>query len=228
MHTERNDLKRLEADITIIKDSVRANSGFIRYVIAAPALGRFMVSFGIACFVVPLMWYFMVVRYGSLGTIPPAITIVLSGVSVGTLVILGLWKVAAISRAARTLDPRYSWNGVVSDLSGHPVLYFQSLVTFLMVFVSVVAVRSASVYLVPAVVAGGIGTVFMLYAIAFLLQEYIPITIWLYLVAAVTILLPGVSPLLTFAVGFGVGFTLFGLYCNRYGRSTKAAEATDS
>lgn|GEM_PF-5118810 len=67
--------------------------------------------------------------------------------------------------------------------------------------------------------AGGIATAFMLYAVAFLLTEYTFMSLWLYLFVAVVVLFPDISPLLMTAVGFGGGFSVYGLWCmSRIGR----------
>ncbi|POR00261.1 hypothetical protein AU468_09805 [Alkalispirochaeta sphaeroplastigenens] len=228
MQAKQKDLNRLEADIAVIKEAIRANNGFIRHVLAAQALGRFMLAFGVGCIFVSLAWYIALERYGALNAVPLVTTVVLAGFSVAVLVVLGLWKTASITRAARNLDSRYSWHEVVGDLTGHPILFSQGLVVVTTVFVSVIAGRSGNVYLVPAAVAAGFATVFLLYAVAFLLTEYIPITIWLYLVAMITILLPGVSPMLIVAGGFGAGFVVYGLYCNAIGRSTNDRGVSES
>lgn len=219
MNNQGETIKRLEADIAVIKDAIRSNNGFVRRIIAAPVLGRFFVALGIACIVVPLAWEFALVRYGSLRVMPYPVTGLLVAGSAAVAVILAVWKTRAISRAARGIDARYTWWEVVRELSEHPVLIQQFLVVALTVFLSVVAGTTGNAHLVPAVIAGGIGVVFMLYSVAFLLTEYTFMTIWLFGYVALTVLVPDVSPLILTAIGYGGGFCVYGIYCSGRGRT---------
>lgn len=132
MNMERETIKRLEADIAVIKEAIRTNNGFVSRIIAAPVLGRFFLALGVVCIVLPLGWQVVLARY--------------------------------------------TWWGVVQELSRHPILNHQFLVVGLTVFLSIVAGISGNAYLVPAVFV------------------------------AATVLVPGVSPQIMTAIGYGGGF----------------------
>ncbi|MFW6363821.1 MAG: hypothetical protein ACOC0D_08265 [Spirochaeta sp.] len=213
MNRKQDDVRRLEADIAVIKDAIRANNGFIRRILAAPVLGWFFAAFGMACAVVMLVWEFALRQFDGTAGMPTWGMVLLGGATVAVFAVLAIWKIAALNRGARAVDHRYSWYDVLLDLMGHPVLLYQPLVMAGTVFAAVMAVRSGSGYLVPAAVAAGLAIVFMLYAVAFLLNEYSFIIVWLSLFAAAVLLLPTVPPLIMSAIGFGGGFLLFGVFC---------------
>lgn len=211
MHQNQDEVRRLEADIAIIKDAIRGNNGFIRRMLAAPVLGWFFVAFGITCAGVLLGWEFAFRLYRQ--AIPGG---VLAGLILGSaalLVVLSVWKIRVLSRGAQAIDSRYSWFIVFQDLMNHPVIIYQFLVMVVTVCTGVIAVRSGNSYLLPAAIAVGMAVVLMLYAVSFMLNEYALIILWLFLYALAVLLLPDAPSLVMAAVGFGGGFMLYGVYC---------------
>lgn len=212
MNPEQDDVRRLEADIAVIKDAIHANNGFIRRMLAAPVLGWFFIGFGVACAAVTLVWEYVLRQYGGAAAMPTAVMAALVAGTAAVFAGLAVWKTVAFSRGVRVVDSRYSWYDVVGDLTAHPVLHYQLLIMAGTAVAVVMAVRAGSGYLVPAALSAGMAMVLMLYAVAFLLNEYSFIIVWLSLFAAAVLILPAIPPLIMAACGFGGGFLLYGIY----------------
>lgn len=180
--------------------------------LAAPVLGWFFVGFGAACAVVPLVWEYALRQYRGAEALPTQVTAALIAGTVVVFAVLAFWKIAAFNRGARAVDSRYSWLDVMRDLTSHPVVLYQQVIMAGTAVAVVMAIRTGNAYLVPAALAAGLAMVFMLYAVAFLLNEYSFIIVWLSLFAAAVLFLPGIPPLIMAAVGFGGGFLLYGIY----------------
>lgn len=71
MNQEEDRVRKLEADIAVIKDAIRANNGFIRRVLAAPVLGGFFLAVGVGFVMLPLSWEYVLQRYAPLSAVPP-------------------------------------------------------------------------------------------------------------------------------------------------------------
>ena len=208
-------LEGLTKDISVIKSAIRANSGFLRHILAAPAMGGVGIAIGLLAIILPLAWEIAGRRYGTIGAAPSGIIIVLIGVTALAVIAVGIWKNAALKRAARNVDSRYTLLTLFDELAEHPAVHAQGAVVLLATVLAVVAGRAGAGNLVLAAIAGGIGTTFMLYAVAFLLREYMLAALWLYAVTIAAVLLPAVSALVLTAVGVGPGFIIFGVLCNR-------------
>ena len=215
MSTDENRLEGLTKDISVIKSAIRANSGFLRHILAAPVMGGVGIAIGLLAIVLPLAWEIAGRRYGTIGAAPPGVIIILISVTVLAVIAVGIWKNAALRRAARNVDSRYTLLTLFDELAEHPAVHAQGAVVLLATVLAVVAGRAGAGNLVLAAIAGGIGTTFMLYTVAFLLKEYMLAALWLYAVTVAAVLLPAVSALVLTAAGIGPGFIIFGVLCNR-------------
>jgi hypothetical protein len=211
-------MNSLEQDLAIIKDAIRANNGFIRQFLAAPKISSFFIAFGIAGVVLPLVWHFTLAFHGSFASLPALTSILLIVATAGVLVGLTVWKIKAISRAIHTVDPKASWASMVEELAKLPIFIAQGLLMLLTIAIAVIAGIQQTAHLIPAIAAGGIATVYLLYLVVFLLTEYMPITVWLYLFLVATLIAPHIPPLIMTAIGFGVGFILFGIFSALVGK----------
>lgn len=225
MNQDHGDtIRRLEADIALIKEAIHTNNRSIRQYLAAPKLGVFFLGLGAACFSMPLIWHIILLRYGSFRAIPNLLSLALILFTVLVVVGISLWKLRIVSRHARKVDPRDNWSTIIARLSGHPVFTAQGFILLFTIYLAITAVMHEAIFLIPAIIAGGMAVVFILYLVVFFLHEYLFITIWLSLFLAVVIQLPVVPPLISAAIGFGVGFIVFGIMLhgsNRLGSSEK-------
>ena len=223
MSKDLETLQNLERDIALIKKAIRSNNSVIRSIIGAPNLSAFFFSFGLALLFIPLAWDFLINRYGGVRVIPTSLLVVLLVSTVGIFVVLSLWKIKAVERAARNVDPNYRWIDTVESLMEHPVFLHQLLVMLFTIFASVLAFqRSAYDFIVP-IIALGLATVFMLYAAVFLFTEYSALTFYLYLFSAFALIFPIFSPLVMASIGFRGGFMVFGIAVHDFkGRNKQA------
>ncbi len=205
--------KGLAEDIALIKEAVRANSGFLRRILAAGAMRSVAAVIGSVSIVLALLWEGVVRHYGGLTAAPPWVRVALIGVTALTLAAVGVQKAVTFTRAAKRVDRRYTFFRFADELMDHPVFLSQGLVLLMAVLLVVAGARAGDGAWVFAAIAGGIGTVFALYAAAFLLQTYLVVTLWLYAAAAVALFAPAVPVFVLVAGGFGMGFLVFAWAC---------------
>ena len=205
---DHQDMHKLESDIAIIKDAIRANNGFIRQFLSGKALGGFFIAFGAAMVAVVLMWHFMLAMYE---TLTAGLTIVLIAITVAVAIAIVVGKLTSIGRVARKIDPHYSWVSMVMRLTDHPIIAAQGLVVLATIVCAITAGMRGAPTLTVGIVAAGFAVVFLLYATAFLLGEYLLVGIGLLGVAVLAVLMPTIPPLPLLAGGVGGVFILCGL-----------------
>ncbi len=213
MEPENETVRGLARDIAVIKDAVRRNSGLLRHILAAGAMRGVAFAIAALCVILPLLWEATARFYGSLSAAPAPARAALWALTAAAVAAIGVWKAVAFTRSARRVDSRYTYASFVNELTDHPVFACQGAVLVTTAVVLVSALQAGSPAFAFAAVAGGIGTVFALYAIAFLLREYLVTSFWLYLVTVVATLAPGIPVAFLVVGGFGAGFLLMGLMC---------------
>ena len=213
METGQSDMKRLEEDIALIKEAIQANNGFIRKILAAPNLGWFYLALGLTSTGLSLLWWYFVDAYGSFTVLPTSIKVILLLVVTIAFILLSWWKYKAFSGLAKAIDPRAFASNLVMQLIGHPVFFVQFMVLAGMVVFAIIAVSRGADHVAVSVIAFGMALIYSHYLVAFLLNEYLPIIIWLVVVALVVVFLQTVPSLIMVAVGFGGGFIWYGVYC---------------
>lgn len=218
---DKQAVNKLESDIAIIKDAIRANNGFIRQFLSGRALSGFFFAFGTVLAVLGIMWHSALSAAGSFQALSIGIRIVLITVTVVASAAVSAGKVIAIDRAARKIDQQYHWLDMVMKLSNHPISIAQGLVVIMSIFSAIMAGRFGASAMVIGSIAGGLAVVFLLYAVAFLLSEYLLISIGLFLVTAVALLIPTMSSLLLLAGGIGGVFIVCALVLRLYGKGDR-------
>ena len=208
---DKQTVHRLESDIAIIKEAMRANNGFIKQFLSGRALSGFFIAFGAVVAFLGIMWHGALSAVGSFSALYLGIKIVLIAVTVVASVAVSVGKIIAIARTARKIDQQFHWLDMVMKLSDHPISIAQGLVVLMSIFGAIIAGRFGASTMVIGIIAGGFAVVFLLYAVAFLLSEYLLISIGLFLVTSVALLWPTASPLLLLAVGIGGVFIICGL-----------------
>ncbi len=208
---DQQEINRLESDIAVIKEAIRANNGFIRQFLAGSTLSGFFIAFGAVTAALGLMWHVALTAHGSFSTMPVGFRITLIMITIAASAALTAAKTISIARAARRIDRNFSWFGMFQKLSDHPLPIAQGLVVLMSICCAVISGRQGESTIVVGIVTGGFAVVFLLYAVAFLLTEYLPISIGLFLVTILAVVIPTLAPLLLLAGGMGGVFILCGL-----------------
>lgn len=204
-------MNRLESDIAIIKEAIRANNGFIRQFLSGKNLSGFFIVFGAVTAALGIMWHLALSIHGSFGAMSVGLKIALIVITTAASAALAVLKTVSIARAARKIDRNYSWYGMFQKLSDHPLSIAQGLVVLMSICCAIFAGRQGESAIVVGIITGGFAVVFLLYAVAFLLTEYLPISIGLFLVTILAVAIPALAPLLLFAGGIGGVFIICGL-----------------
>ena len=208
---DRQEMNRLESDIAIIKEAIRANNGFISQFLSGRTLSGFFIAFGAVTAALGIMWHLALTAHGSFGEMSVGLRIALIVITIAASAALVAAKIVSIDRAARKIDRNYSWFGMFQKLSDHPLSIAQGLVVLMSICCAVFAGRQGESTIVVGIITGGFAVVFLLYAVAFLLTEYLPISIGLFLVTILAVVIPTMTPLLLFAGGMGGVFIVCGL-----------------
>ena len=208
---DRQEMNRLESDIAIIKEAIRANNGFIRQFLAGSTLSGFFIAFGAVTAALGLVWHLALAAHGSFSTMPVGLRIALIVITIVASAALAAAKTISIARAARMIDQNFSWFGMFQKLSDHPLSIAQGLIVLMSICCAIFAGIQGESTIVVGIVTGGLAVVFLLYAVAFLLTEYLPISIGLFLVTILAVVIPTLAPLLLFSGGMGGVFIVCGL-----------------
>ena len=211
MNETQKTLNHLQRDIDLIKDAIKSNNTIIRSIIGGPRLGSFFFNFGLATLLLPLLWDFMINRFGSVRVIPKPLFFTMLIFTIASLIILAVCKIRSVEKAAKSIDSNYRWIDIVESIFEHPIFLHQPLLMLFTIFASIISIQRGAVDLVVPIIALGLATIYMLYATVFLFSEYSALTIYLYVFSALVILFPVFSPLVMASIGFGGGFIVFGI-----------------
>lgn len=218
------DVKQILSDIQFVRTAISKNAQILKFLALPDIIRAVALATGLLIMAFSSVFYLLIRSYGSFGSIPAAIRILVLAVAVGSLIALQLVKVSQTLGGARKVQQAYNLNCLIREIySAQAVLV---LIPFFVVAVSVAFLlesRLPGMYTVQAM-AVLVGLLLNALAIVLRLRELMVAGDWQIAAGLLFLFYPGVlHPLLILSLTFGMSFVamaVIGLIAARAGKGS--------
>jgi hypothetical protein len=206
-------IRRLEEDLQAIKSVLDRNKSIVREMLLRTGTLKFLMGFvGASCTLICFSYYAALRVYGGLERVPPAFNWVFGTAIVIAMAVTSILKLVIFFRQIEKLKIEARSALLIMLLKSPLIVHLFYPIVALIAILSVFLISRGLAPYCVAVWGIGLGILWNAVGAGFSLVEYIVLGWWMMATGVLSMVFPGVHPLIWTGVVFGIGFSWVTVY----------------
>ena len=204
----KSQIERLLVDISSIKEVISRNRPVFRQLFDLAQFRWFLLMVGLSTIGFCMLIFIITKHYGSFGSVPNTLRIIIYIALAITLIIMQIWKGRAYLASARQMDRRLSLGWLLKEFYSSNISHvYVSIVLLLMFFTVFFIVKGIPYFIIPTF-SIGIFLISICYSVILQFKEALMNGYWFLLTGICTIIFPTIPSAIAISLTLGCGMLM--------------------